>query len=56
MLDIPLSIYFFTKENPLKPSNKRTHIALLIKGTRNSYFYVIPKNQVLHECALLFLR
>ena len=29
MFDIPLSIYFFTKEYPLKESNKRTHIPLL---------------------------
>ena len=30
MFDIPLPIYFFTKEHPLKTSNKRTHIPLLI--------------------------
>ena len=30
MFDIPLFLYFFTKEHPLKPSNKRTHIPLLI--------------------------
>ena len=30
MFDIPLPIYFFTKEHPLKASNKRTHIPLLI--------------------------
>ena len=30
MFDIPLLIYLFTKEHPLKPSNKRTHIPLLI--------------------------
>ena len=30
MFDIPLSIYFFTKESLLKESNKRTHIPLLI--------------------------
>ena len=30
MFDIPLSIYFFTTEYPLKTSNKRTHIPLLI--------------------------
>ena len=31
MFDIPLPIYFFTKERLLKTSNKRTHIPLLIK-------------------------
>ena len=30
MFDIPLPIYFFTKEHPLKTSNKRTHIPLFI--------------------------
>ena len=30
MSDIPVLIYFFTKEHPLKTSNKRTHIPLLI--------------------------
>ena len=30
MFDIPLSIDFFNKEQPLKTSNKRTRIALLI--------------------------
>ena len=30
VFDIPLPMYFFTKEHPLKPSNKRTHIPLLI--------------------------
>ena len=30
MFDIPLPIYFFTKEDPLKTSDKRTHIPLLI--------------------------
>ena len=30
MFDIPLPIYFFTKEHSLKTSNKRTHIPLLI--------------------------
>ena len=29
MLDIPLPVYFFTKEHPLKRSNKRTQIPLL---------------------------
>ena len=29
MLDIPLPIYFFTKEHPLKASNQRTRIAVL---------------------------
>ena len=31
MFDMPLPIYFFTKEYPLKTSNKRTHTSLLIK-------------------------
>ena len=31
MLDIPLPIYFFTKEYPLKSSNKGTHIPSLIE-------------------------
>ena len=30
MFDIPLPIYFFTKEHPLKTSNKRTHFPLFI--------------------------
>ena len=30
MVDIPLPIYFFTKEHPIKASNKRTHIPLVI--------------------------
>ena len=30
MFDVPLPIYFFTKEHPLKTLNKRTHIHLLI--------------------------
>ena len=30
MSDIPLPIYLFTKEHPLKTSNKRTDIPLLI--------------------------
>ena len=30
MFDIPLHVCFFTKENPLNTSNKRTHISLLI--------------------------
>ena len=30
MFDIPLPIYFFTKEHPLKTLNKGTHIPLLI--------------------------
>ena len=30
MFDIPLAIYFFTKEHPLKTSNKRTDIPLFI--------------------------
>ena len=30
MFDIPLPIYFFIKEHPLKTSNKRTYIPLLI--------------------------
>ena len=30
MFDIPLPVYFFIKEHPLKTSNKRTHIPLLI--------------------------
>ena len=30
MFEIPLPIYFFAKEHPLKASNKRTHISLLI--------------------------
>ena len=30
MSDIPVLIYFFTKEHPLKTSNKRTHIPSLI--------------------------
>ena len=30
LFDIPLPIYFFTKEHSLKTSNKRTHIPLLI--------------------------
>ena len=30
MFDIPLPIYFFPKEHPLKTSNKRPHIPLLI--------------------------
>ena len=29
---------------------------IVLKETRNSYFCVTPKNQVLHECALLFFR
>ena len=33
MFEIPLPIYFFTKENQLKASNKRTHIPLLIITT-----------------------
>ena len=28
MFDIPLPVYFLTKEHPLKTSNKRTHIHL----------------------------
>ena len=28
MFDIPLPIYLFTKEHPLRISNKRTHIPL----------------------------
>ena len=31
MLDILLPIYYFTKEHPLKTSNKKAHIPLLIK-------------------------
>ena len=31
MFDILLPIYYFTKEHPLKTSNKKTHIPLLIK-------------------------
>ena len=38
MFDIPLLIYFFTKEHPLKTSNKRTQIALLI----NQFVSLIP--------------
>ena len=30
MIDIPVTIYFYIKEHPLKTSNKRTHIPLLI--------------------------
>ena len=30
MSDIPLPIYFFTKEHPLKTSNKKIHIPLFI--------------------------
>ena len=30
MFDIPLPIYFFNKEPPLKSSNKRRHIPSLI--------------------------
>ena len=30
MLDIPSTIFFFTKEHRLKTSNKRAHIPLLI--------------------------
>ena len=30
MFDILVPIYFFTKEHPLKTSNKITHIPLLI--------------------------
>ena len=30
MFDIPLPIYFFSKEHPLKASNRKTHIPLLI--------------------------
>ena len=30
MFDIPLPIYFFTKEHPLKASNKGTNIPLII--------------------------
>ena len=30
MLGIPLPIYFFTEEHPLKTSNKRTNIPLPI--------------------------
>ena len=30
MFDIPLSIYFFNKEHPLKTLNKRSQIPLLI--------------------------
>ena len=29
MFDIPLPMYFFTTDDPLKTSNKRTHIPLL---------------------------
>ena len=31
MFDIPLTISFFTKEHPLKTSNKITHTPLLLK-------------------------
>ena len=30
MFDIPLPFYLLTKKHPLKASNKRTHIPLLI--------------------------
>ena len=30
MLDIPLLIYFFTKENSLETANKRTYIPVFI--------------------------
>ena len=30
MFDVPLQIYFFTNEHPLKISNKRIRISLLI--------------------------
>ena len=32
MFDIPLPIYFFAKEHPLKTSHKRTHIPLHTRG------------------------
>ena len=36
MFDIPLPIYFFIKEHPLKTSNKRTYIPLLINPFASS--------------------
>ena len=39
MFDIPLLIYFFPKEHPLKTLNKRTHILLLI----NQYVSLIEQ-------------
>ena len=42
MFDIPLPIYFFTKEDLLKTSNKRIHIQFLINQfycTKNEVFY-----------------
>ena len=45
MFDIPLPIYFFTKEHPLKTSNKRTHIPLLI----NQFASLIELTQPAHN-------
>ena len=37
MFDIPLLIYFFTKEHPLKASNERTHIPLVSNQNNITY-------------------
>ena len=37
MFDIPFPIYYFTKKHPLKTSNEKTQIPLLI----NQFIYLI---------------
>ena len=58
MFDIPLTLYFFTNEHPLKTSNKRTHIPLVINrlfylkcGTHLTFNAIrVPKKNVLTFC------
>ena len=44
MFDVTLPIYFFTKEHPLKTSNKRTQIPLLIDFITFINFYLSISN------------
>ena len=37
-------------------SNKEVYFCINLKETRNSYFCVTPKNQLLQKCALIFFK